>query len=59
MGESGSCSDEWSHAESMPVWDILKEVAIIFITSTAVWPQVKQAKQQGGNTAPPIYIKLD
>ena len=32
-------------------WDLLKEVAIIFITSTIVWPQVKQ---QGGNTAPPI-----
>ena len=30
--------------------DLLKEVTIIFITSTIVWPQVKQ---QGGNTAPP------
>ena len=29
-------------------WDILKEVAIIFISSTIVWPQVKQ---QGRNTA--------
>ena len=29
--------------------DLLKEVAIIFITFTLVWPQVKQ---QGGNTAP-------
>ena len=29
-------------------WDLLKEAAIIFITSTIVWPQVKQ---QGGNTA--------
>ena len=28
-------------------WDLLKEVAAIFITSTLVWPQVKQ---QGGNT---------
>ena len=32
-------------------WDLLKEVAIIFITSTIVWPQVKQ---QGGKIAPPI-----
>ena len=31
--------------------DFLKEVAIIFITSTIVWLQVKQ---QGGNTALPI-----
>ena len=38
------------------VWDLLKEVTIIFITSTIVWPQVKQ---QGGNTALPINRKLD
>ena len=37
-------------------WDLLKEVAIIFITSTIVCPQVKQ---QGGNTATPINRKLD
>ena len=37
-------------------WDFLKEVPIIFITSTIVWPQVKQ---QGGNTAPPINRKLN
>ena len=36
-------------------WDLLKEVDSIFITSTIVWPQVKQ---QGGNTAPPINRKL-
>ena len=37
-------------------WDLLKEVAIIFITSTIVWSQVKQ---QGRNTALPINRKLD
>ena len=36
--------------------NLLKEVTIIFITSTIVWPQVKQ---QGGNRAPPINRKLD
>ena len=36
--------------------DFLKEVPVIFIISTIVWPQVKQ---QGGNTAPPINRKLD
>ena len=52
----------WSAAElealsaAVGAWDLLKEVTIIFITSTTVWPQVKQ---QGGNTAPPIYRKLD
>ena len=24
-----------------PAWDLLKEVTIVFITSTIVWPQVK------------------
>lgn len=37
-------------------WDLLKELASIFITSTIVWAQVKQ---QGGNTAPPIKRKWD
>ena len=37
-------------------WDLLKEVDIIFITSTIVWSQVKQ---HGGNTAPPTSRKLD
>ena len=36
--------------------ELLKEVTIIFITSTVVWPQVKQ---QGVNTAPPINRKMD
>ena len=31
--------------------NILKDVAVIFITSTIVWPQVKK---QGGNTGLPI-----
>ena len=39
-------------------WDLLKEVAIIFIISIMVWLQVKQ---QGENRAPasPIKRKLD
>ena len=36
-------------------WDLLKEVTIIFITSSIVWSQVKQ---QGENTAPPSNRKL-
>ena len=42
--------------ECSSAWDLLKEVAIIFITSTTVWPQVKL---QGVITAPPINRKLD
>ena len=37
-------------------YDLLKEVAIIFITFTIVWSQIKQ---QGGNTALSINRKLD
>ena len=38
-------------SEAVHAQDLLKEVTIIFITTTIVWSQVKQ---QGGNTAPPI-----
>ena len=43
---------------AVPAWDLLKEVTIIFITSTwgGVWSQVKQ---QGGNSAQPFKRKLD
>ena len=27
---------------AVPAWDLLKEVTIIFITSTTVWPQVNK-----------------
>ena len=46
----------WAPSVAVLGWDLLKEVPIIFITSTTVWPQFKQ---QGGNTAPPINRKLD
>ena len=31
-------------------WDLLKEVTLIFITSTIVWPQVKQQGGEGNGT---------
>ena len=43
-------------SEVVHAWDLLKEVTIIFVISSIVW---FQAKQQGGNTAPPINRKLD
>ena len=36
-------------------WDLLKEVAIIFITSSIVWSQIKNRE----GTATAIYRKLD
>ena len=57
----GGVGQQWPAAGSgalsgaVCAWDLLKEVAIFFITSTTVWSQVKQ---QGGDTAPPINRKL-
>ena len=42
--------------EEVHTQDLLKEITIIFITSTILWSQVKQ---QGGNTALTINRKLD
>ena len=38
---SGGCCRAAGTECSSASWDLLKEVAIIFITSTIVWPQVK------------------
>ena len=52
QGHGTECS-----SAAVCAWDLLKEVTIIFITSTIVW---FQGKQQGRNTAtPPINRKLD
>ena len=54
MGQQWPAAGFRALSAAVPAWEILKEVTIIFITSTTVWPQVKQ----GGNTAPPINRKL-
>ena len=41
---------------AMHAWELLKELAIIFITSTIIWPQ---DKQQGEKIAPCINRKLN
>ena len=56
MGQQWPAAGSGALSEVVHALDLLKEVAIIFITSTIVWPQIKQ---QGGNTAPPINRKLD
>ena len=53
---SGGLLQGQGHLVQQCAQDLLKEVTIIFITSTIVWPQVKQ---YGGNTALPINRKLD
>ena len=49
----GSLLQGWGTSAA---WGLVKEVNIVSITSSRVWPQVKQ---QGGNTALPINRKLD
>ena len=56
MGQRWPAAGLGTLSTAARAWELLKEVAIIFITSSIVWPQVKQ---QGGNTALPINRKLD
>ena len=44
----------WALSTAVHIWDLLKKVTIIFITSTILWLSVKQ---QGGNTALPIRTR--
>ena len=56
MGQRWPAAGLGALSAAVHAWGLLKEVAIIFITSTIVWPQVKQ---QGENTALHINRKLD
>ena len=47
MGQQWPAAGLVALSAALFAWDLLKEVSIIFITSTIVWPQVKQ---QGGNS---------
>ena len=49
MGQQWPAAGSGALSAAVHAWDLLKEVAIVFITSTMVWSQVKQ---QGGNTTP-------
>ena len=49
----------WLGALSVAVraWDLLKEVAVIFITSAIVWPQVNNRKRTQPNPSKENLIK--
>ena len=55
MGWQWPASGSGALSVAMPPGNLLREVTIIFITSTIIWSQVKQ---QGGNKALPINRKL-
>ena len=42
MGQRCTAAGLGALSAAVPAWDLWKEVAIIFITSTLVWAQVKQ-----------------
>ena len=56
MGQGWPAAGSGALSAAGQAQNLLKEVAIIFITSTIVWSQVKQL---GGNTVLPINRKLD
>ena len=51
-----ACGRVGALSVAVHAWGLLKEVTIIPITSTIVWPQVRQ---QGGDTTLPFNRKLD
>ena len=53
MGQGWPAAGLGALSVAVHAWKLLKEVVIIFITSTIVWPQVKE---QGGSTALPLDI---
>ena len=56
MGQGWPAAGLGALSVAVHAWELLKEVVIIFITSTIVWSQVKE---QGGNTALPLKRKLN
>ena len=56
MGQRWPAAGLGALSVAVHAWKLLKEVVIIFITSTIVWPQVKE---QGGSTALPLDRKLN
>ena len=56
MGRQWPAAGSGALSVAVHARELLKEVTIIFITSTIVWSQVKQ---QGRNRALPINRKLD
>ena len=56
MGQQWPAAGLGALSAAVSAWDLLEEVSIIFITSTIVWPQVKQL---GGNIVLPFNRKSD
>ena len=46
VGQRWPASGSGKLSAPVHAWDLLKDVVIIFFTSTIVWPQVKQQGEQ-------------
>ena len=55
---SGGLLQGWVLSVAVHAWDILKEVTIIFITSTIVWPQVKGREEHSSTHQQKIGLKI-
>ena len=51
MGQQWPTAGSGALSVAVHTWDLLKEVSIIFITSTIVWPQVNN--KEGTQPCPP------
>ena len=55
---SGLLQDRTLSAGTVHTWDLLKDVIFVFITSTTVWPQIKQKGGEGHSTTLQYKIGL-
>ena len=56
-GSAVACCRAGALSAAVQAWDLLKEVAIIFITSTIVWPQVNNRKETQLHPSTKKWIK--
>ena len=57
MGQQWPAAGLGALSVAMHAWDLLKEVAIILITSTIVWPQVNNKEGTQLQPSPENWIK--
>ena len=57
MGQRWPAAGSEALSAAVPAWDLLKEVTIIFITSTIVWPQVNKREGTQLHSSTENWIK--
>ena len=57
VGQQWPATGSGALSVAVPTWDLLKEVTIIFITSTRVWPQVSNRERTHPHPSTENWIK--